>query len=143
MSITSRRYAAGQKLIVFGKPKERAKKFYIDHPEFEIVEARNSPSTSIASPHLSAHGGDNAAHGPAAVYRVLEAWTSRASTTASRPASTRPLTAPPCAKSISRFEDQREAPPSSRLGEFSHATLRRRKTRRNHLPPARTTRPRP
>jgi ATP-dependent DNA helicase RecG len=30
--------AAGQKLIVFGKPKERAGKLYIDHPEFEIVE---------------------------------------------------------------------------------------------------------
>ncbi len=30
--------AAGHKLIVFGKPKERSGKLYIDHPEFEIVE---------------------------------------------------------------------------------------------------------
>ncbi|HEX4086051.1 MAG TPA: ATP-dependent DNA helicase RecG [Chthoniobacteraceae bacterium] len=30
--------AAGHKLIVFGKPKERAGKLYIDHPEFEVVE---------------------------------------------------------------------------------------------------------
>ncbi|MGA3170178.1 MAG: ATP-dependent DNA helicase RecG [Chthoniobacteraceae bacterium] len=30
--------AAGQRLIVFGKPKARAAKLYIDHPEFEIVE---------------------------------------------------------------------------------------------------------
>jgi ATP-dependent DNA helicase RecG len=30
--------AAGQRLIVFGKPKERVGKLYIDHPEFEIVE---------------------------------------------------------------------------------------------------------
>lgn len=30
--------AAGHKLIVFGKPKERGGRLYIDHPEFEIVE---------------------------------------------------------------------------------------------------------
>jgi ATP-dependent DNA helicase RecG len=30
--------AAGHRLIVFGRPKERAGKLYIDHPEFEIVE---------------------------------------------------------------------------------------------------------
>jgi len=30
--------AAGHRLIVFGRPKERAGKLYVDHPEFEIVE---------------------------------------------------------------------------------------------------------
>ena len=30
--------ATGQRLVVYGKPKLRAKKMVIDHPEFEIVE---------------------------------------------------------------------------------------------------------
>jgi RecG-like helicase/REP element-mobilizing transposase RayT len=37
--------ATGQRLVVFGKPKLRAKKIVIDHPEFEIVE--NDEDVSI------------------------------------------------------------------------------------------------
>lgn len=37
--------ATGQRLVVFGKPKLRAKKMVIDHPEFEIVE--NDADVSI------------------------------------------------------------------------------------------------
>jgi ATP-dependent DNA helicase RecG len=65
--------AAGQKLIVFGKPKERAKKFYIDHPEFEIVEGEElSIHVNRITPIYRLTEGLTQRMVRAAVYRVLE-----------------------------------------------------------------------
>ena len=54
--------AAGHKLIVFGKPKERGGRLYIDHPEFEIVEGEEmfDPCESHHA-NLPADGGNHAA----------------------------------------------------------------------------------
>jgi len=65
--------AAGQKLIVFGKPKERLKKLYIDHPEFEIVEGEElSIHVNRITPIYRLTEGITQRMYRAAVYRVLE-----------------------------------------------------------------------
>jgi ATP-dependent DNA helicase RecG len=65
--------AAGQKLIVFGKPKERVKKFYIDHPEFEIVEGEElSIHVNRITPIYRLTEGITQRMYRAAVYRALE-----------------------------------------------------------------------
>ena len=65
--------ATGQKLIVFGKPKERAGKLYIDHPEFEIVEGEElSIHVNRITPIYRLTEGITQRMFRAAVFRVLE-----------------------------------------------------------------------
>jgi len=65
--------AAGQRLIVYGKPKERAGKLYIDHPEFEIVEGEElSIHVNRITPIYRLTEGITQRMCRAAVYRVLE-----------------------------------------------------------------------
>ncbi len=65
--------AAGHKLIVFGKPKERAGKLYIDHPEFEIVEGEElSIHVNRITPIYRLTEGITQRMIRAAVYRVIE-----------------------------------------------------------------------
>ncbi len=65
--------AAGHKLIVFGKPKERAGKLYIDHPEFEIVEGEElSIHVNRITPIYRLTEGLTQRMLRAAVFRVLE-----------------------------------------------------------------------
>ena len=65
--------AAGQKLIVFGKPKERAGKLYIDHPEFEIVEGEElSIHVNRITPIYRLTEGITQRMLRAAVFRALE-----------------------------------------------------------------------
>jgi len=66
--------ATGHKLIVFGKPKERAHKLYIDHPEFEIVEGEDvSIHVNRITPIYRLTEGITQRMYRAAVYRALEA----------------------------------------------------------------------
>ncbi|HWB61537.1 MAG TPA: DEAD/DEAH box helicase, partial [Chthoniobacteraceae bacterium] len=66
--------ATGQRLVVYGKPKLRAKKMVIDHPEFEIVE--NDAEISIhlkrIVPIHPATEGISARVLRTLIYRVLE-----------------------------------------------------------------------
>ena len=65
--------AAGHKLVVFGKPKERAGKLYIDHPEFEIVEGEElSIHVNRITPIYRLTEGITQRMCRAAVFRVLE-----------------------------------------------------------------------
>jgi ATP-dependent DNA helicase RecG len=65
--------AVGQRLIVFGKPKERAGKLYIDHPEFEIVEGEElSIHVNRITPIYRLTEGITQRMCRAAIYRVLE-----------------------------------------------------------------------
>jgi len=65
--------ASGQKLIVFGKPKERAGKLYIDHPEFEIVEGEElSIHVNRITPVYRLTEGITQRIFRGAVFRVLE-----------------------------------------------------------------------
>jgi len=65
--------AAGQKLIVFGKPKDRAGKLYIDHPEFEIIEGGElSIHVNRITPIYRLTEGITQRMIRAAVYRVLD-----------------------------------------------------------------------
>ena len=70
-----RMLAAGQELIVFGRPKQYRNRIYLDHPEFEIIEEegeenihmgritpiypadRRSAAKSVALDHVSSHSG--------------------------------------------------------------------------------------
>jgi ATP-dependent DNA helicase RecG len=65
--------AAGHRLIVFGKPKERGGKLYIDHPEFEIVEGEElSIHVNRITPIYRLTEGITQRMYRAAVFRVLE-----------------------------------------------------------------------
>jgi ATP-dependent DNA helicase RecG len=66
--------AAGMSLIVFGKPKERAGKLYIDHPEFEIIEGEEELSIHFnrITPIYRLTEGITQRIYRAAVYRILE-----------------------------------------------------------------------
>jgi ATP-dependent DNA helicase RecG len=65
--------AAGHKLIVFGKPKERAGKLYIDHPEFEIIEGEElSIHVNRITPIYRLTEGITQRMLRATVFRVLE-----------------------------------------------------------------------
>ena len=65
--------AAGHRLIVFGKPKERAGKLYIDHPEFEIIEGEElSIHVNRITPIYRLTEGITQRMFRAAVFRVLE-----------------------------------------------------------------------
>ncbi len=65
--------AAGHKVIVFGKPKERAGKLYIDHPEFEIVEGEDvSIHVNRITPIYRLTEGITQRMCRGAVYRALE-----------------------------------------------------------------------
>ena len=65
--------AAGHDLIVFGKPKERAGKLYIDHPEFEIDEGvEESIHVNRITPIYRLTEGITQRIYRAAVYRALE-----------------------------------------------------------------------
>ncbi len=65
--------ATGHKLIVFGKPKERAGKLYIDHPEFEIVEGEElSIHVNRITPVYRLTEGITQRMLRAAIFRVLE-----------------------------------------------------------------------
>jgi len=75
--------AAGQQLIVFGKPKERAGKLYIDHPEFEIVEGEElSIHVNRITPIYRLTEGITQRVLRAAIYRALEELDPPPSTTA-------------------------------------------------------------
>ena len=66
--------ATGQRLIVFGKPKEKAGKLYIDHPEFEIDEGEESfIHVNRITPVYRLTEGITQRIYRAAVYRALEA----------------------------------------------------------------------
>ena len=64
----------GQQLIVFGKPKLRAGRIFIDHPEFEIVEGdeENSIHLNRITPVYRATEGLSQRMLRAAIFRVLE-----------------------------------------------------------------------
>jgi len=65
--------ATGQKLIVFGKPKERGGKLSIDHPEFEIVEGEElSIHVNRIAPIYRLTEGITQRMYRAAVFRALE-----------------------------------------------------------------------
>jgi ATP-dependent DNA helicase RecG len=65
--------ATGQRVIVYGKPKERAGKLYVDHPEFEIVEGEElSIHVNRITPVYRLTEGITQRMYRAAVYGVLE-----------------------------------------------------------------------
>src|SRR5581483_7784491 len=66
--------ATGQRLVVYGKPKLRAKKICIDHPEFEIVENDDDVSIHLKriTPIYRATEGLNQRVLRETIYRVLD-----------------------------------------------------------------------